>query len=607
MLPGKAKFRRAILQIGVFSLCVNVLLLTTPLFLLQVYDRVLPSSSADTLVYLSAFAVGALLLLGILEMVRMVVAGRVAAGFDVENSQRAMQAAMLSQRAGLGDIQPMRDLASVRAFIGSRSVFALFDLPFAPLFIALLWVVHPYLFWLTAAGAVAMTVIAILNQMMTAGGNRAASNLFLTESVVAQSFVRSSETLRSMGMIDNALGEWARSHVPALTATDAIARTNAIFTGISRFLRMGLQIAVLGVGAWLVLDGQMTASMIFAASLISGRGLQPMDQVIGGWRQFVEVRAAWKRFSDATGQLPRDRGYTDMPEPIGDIACEDIVYFPPQSRRGADPVIKRISFEIPAGSVVALIGSSGAGKSTLARLLVGAVDPSGGVVRIDGTDIRNWDPVRLGRHIGYLPQDVDIPPASIAKNIARFDPSASASDIIDAAERACVHSLIQTMPHGYDTLIGPGGMTLSGGQRQRIGLARAFYGTPRLIVLDEPNSNLDGEGEAALEAAIDNARATGATVVIITQRMSIIGKVDSILLLREGMIEDFGPRDAVLARHRVSADPAAGRGPADKSAIKLVRSNAGGGAAADSGTREERSPFAAFGPGMKPRSGGETA
>ena len=328
-----------------------------------------------------------------------------------------------------------------------------------------------------------------------------------------------------------------------------------------------------------------------------------MDQVIGGWRQFVDVRAAWKRFSGAAGQVPRDREYTDMPPPVGDVACEDLVYFPPQAAKGSDPILKRISFRVPAGAVVALIGPSGAGKSTLARLLVGAIQPNAGVVRIDGNDIRNWEPSSLGRHVGYLPQDVDIPPASIARNIARFEPSPDAQEIIKAAERACVHSLIQSMPQGYDTPIGPGGLILSGGQRQRIGLARALYGEPRLIVLDEPNSNLDHDGEAALDAAIDNARASGATVVIIAQRMSVLGKVDSILLLRDGQIEDYGPRDAVLARQREKI-----------SAGKPVRSIAAGAAAkrADIASRPqsegaETSPFAKFGPGLAPRSDEESA
>ena len=373
---------------------------------------------------------------------------------------------------------------------------------------------------------------------------------------------------------------------------------------------MGLQVAVLGVGAWLVLDGQMTASMIFAASLIAGRGLQPMDQVIGGWRQFVDVRAAWRRFAAATGQLPPEREYTDMPAPAGQLACEDIVYFPPLAQKGTDPVLKRISFRIPAGSIVALIGPSGAGKSTLARLLVGAIHPNAGTVRIDGTDIRNWEPSRLGRHIGYLPQDVDIPPASIAKNIARFDPDADAADIIKAAESACVHPLIQSMPHGYDTLIGPGGLTLSGGQRQRIGLARAFYGEPKLIVLDEPNSNLDRDGEVALETAIDNARASGATVVIIAQRMAILGKVDSILMLRDGQIEDFGPRDTVLARQREKFG-VAGPGGRGMSAQPVAGKDSGEAVANEpepaEGDGAKQSPFAAYGPGLKPRPGKETA
>ena len=592
MISKHPAVARAITEIGIFSFSINALMLVMPLYMLQVYDRILPSSSRETLLFLSIIAAAALALLAVLEVVRGIYANRMAARLDVAQSRNAMMAAMDSPRASLGDIQTLRDLSTVRTFIASRAVFALFDLPFAPLFIALLWLVHPVLFLLAAGGAVLLGGVAIVNRAATARAIRAASENSIAAMMTAQSFVRNAETLRAMGMADNAIAVWARRHAPALAANDQVARINAFFTGVSRFLRLGLQIAMLGVGAWLVLDGQMTAGMIFAASIISGRGLQPIDQMIGSWRQFVEIRAAWRRFSAAAASRAGERVYTDLPEPKGRLDIENLVYFAPNAGPQSEPIIKRINLSVPAGSVVGIVGPSGAGKSTLARLLVGAIQPRGGVIRIDGADIRNWPSDGIGRHIGYLPQDVELLPGTIAENIARFTPDADDADIVEAAKSAQVHDLVQSMPDGYDTVIGPQGMALSGGQRQRVGLARAFFGKPTLLVLDEPNANLDAEGDAALERALDTARAAGATVLIITQRTAIARKVDALLVMRAGAIEDFGPRDEVIARQQKKASQAA----AGQKAAANVNSGS-------DDTPAGKSPFAALGPGLRPLPG----
>ncbi len=598
MKPAHAPVVRAVAEIGIFSFVVNALMLVMPLYMLQVYDRVLPSSSMETLAFLSVIAVAALGLLGILEIVRAIYANRLAARLDVSQSRKAMVASMESSRASLGDIQNLRDLAGVRSFIASRMMFSLFDLPFAPLFIMLLWLVNPVLFWITAGGAVVLAGVAVANQAATAAAARRASESGIAALMTAQSFVRNAETLRAMGMVGNAVSAWARQHAPELAAHDDVARINALFAGLSRFLRLGLQISVLGVGALLVLRGEMTAGMIFATSLISGRGLQPIDQVIGGWRQFVEARAAWRRFSAATAATGKDRNFTDLPVPGGRLDVENVVYFAPNSTADVPPILQRVSFRIPAGAVVGVIGPSGAGKSTLARLVVGAIRPRGGKIRIDGADIGNWDSEVIGRHIGYLPQDVELLPGTVAENIARFAPDFEDAEMVEAAVRAQVHDLIQTMPQGYDTVIGPQGMLLSGGQRQRVGLARAFYGRPKLLVLDEPNANLDNEGDRALEQAIDEARAAKATVIIVTQRTSIVSKVDLLLVMRAGTIEDFGPRDEVLARQRQRAVDASGR---QKQAANV---NAGNPKPPAEGSASARfkSPFGAFGPGLRPLS-----
>jgi PrtD family type I secretion system ABC transporter len=617
MQQRRLGFERALLQIGIFSFFVNVLLLTMPLYMLQIYDRVLPSSSADTLIYLSVFAGGALLLLGALETVRSIIAARLAARFDVANSQRAFEATLSSPKSHIGDIQPMRDLSAMRSFISSRAMFSLFDLPFAPLFILLLWFLHPLLFWMTAIGAVLLLFVAVLNQWVTARGAKAAAEHNLAEMATAQSFVRNAEALRAMGMTENAVTEWARHHVPALDKSDRVAGMNAFFTGLSKFVRMALQISVLGIGAGLVLTGNMTAGMIFAASIIAGRGLQPLDQIIGGWRQFVEVNAARKRFVAATKSVQSDRQYTDLPAPKGQLTIEHLVYFAPNADRHNDPVLKRISFGVPAGGVVGIVGPSGAGKSTLARLIVGAIQPTSGSVRIDGADIKNWNPEILGRYIGYLPQEVDILPGTISQNIARFDEAANDADIVAAANRAQAHELIQSLPQGYDTLIGPSGVSLSGGQRQRIGLARAFYGEPVMLVLDEPNSNLDNEGEIALEKAISTAREKGTTILVITQRKAVARAVESLLVLRGGAIEDYGPRDEVIAQQQEKYAPGAQTSRAakpDTNTSLRIADAANANSDADkkpqsdadaSAPEKPKSPFAAFGPGLRPLSRGE--
>lgn len=544
-----AGLKRPFMEIGFFSFAINALMLVVPIYMLQVYDRVLPSASRETLIYLSIMAVFALGLMAGLEVVRSIYAARIAARVDIANTRRAMLAALHSDRASLGDIQPLRDLGVIRGFIGSRLVFALFDLPFAPLFIALLWFIHPMLFSLTAVGALLLAGLAIANQLVTAKRARRGAERSIAAMSTAQSFVRNADALKAMGMTNNAIESFGSQHAQSLGAADHVSKTNALFSGFSRFVRLSLQIAVLGIGALLVLRSEMTAGMIFAASLISGRGLQPIDQLIGGWRQYVDVHAAWRRFGKATANVGTLQQHVELPAPKGTLRTEGANYaatngFQDEPRT----LLKRISFEVPAGAAVGIVGPSGAGKSTLARMLVGAIAPSTGCVRIDGADIAHWAPDSLGRHIGYLPQDIELLPGTIAQNIARFDPDASDAAIIDAATRAQVHDLIQSMPDGYGTMIGPQGLTLSGGQRQRIGLARAFFGQPCLLVLDEPNAHLDDAGEKALERAIDMAREAGTTVLIVTQRKAIIRKVDRLLVLNAGSVEDYGSRADVLQR-----------------------------------------------------------
>jgi len=555
-----AIFRRGLAGLIGFGLVLNLLLLVQPIYMLQVYDRVLPSASIETLVYISIITVGTLFLLGIVDGVRAIMAGRLANRLEVAVGADALQASMVGPRASLGDVQPLRDLQTVRGFISGRGLFAFLDLPFAPFFIALLYLIHPHLFWLTVMGAVVLAAIAIANQRASDKAAGDAGIRQMNATLAAQAFVRNAESVKAMGMWRNIVHRWGAEEALSLAAQDRVNSSNAFFSGVSRVFRLGLQIATLGYGGYLVLAGEMTAGMIFAASLISGRGLQPIDQVIGGWKGFIEARKAWKRLVEALSAVKPAEMRTELPVPRGEVNFEAVIVFPAASeatgRAGAqtgEPLLKRISATIPAGACVAVIGPSGAGKTTLMRTLIGAVEPRSGAVRIDGADIRNWDPDRLGRHIGYLAQDIELLPGTIAQNIARFDPNASSEAIVRAAREAQVDDLVLKLPKAYDTLIGPGGLQLSGGQRQRVGLARSFFGRPKILVLDEPNANLDSEGEAALERALAMAKAEEITVLIVTQRRSVVEKADRIMVLRDGNLEDYGPREEVLQRQAEKA------------------------------------------------------
>ena len=541
---ARSHFRRVLFLLAAFSLVVNLLLLAMPLYMLQIYDRILPSRSMDTLLFLSIIAGGALVVLGLLEAVRSVLASRAGARLEADLGTDALLASMERSRNGETDVETVRHLATVRQFISSRMLFALLDFPFAPIFIAILYIIHPTLFWLTLAGAAVLFVLAIINQRLSRGAsNRASENLGSAMSM-AQSLARNAHTLQSMGMTQDGVRLWGRNNSQALIHQGTVDFRSAIMTGISRAFRMGLQIAILGVGALLVLNYEMTAGMIFAASIISGRALQPIDQVIGGWRQFAMTLESWRALKAALAKHSgdADEAKTLMQEPAGHIAVKDALVLNP-SGMGAAPILNRISFELQPGTVLGVVGPSGSGKSTLARLIVGVQKPNSGTIRIDGTEVQNWNNEQLGRNVGYLSQDVELLPGTVKENIARLSDQPDDLAVLDAARKAQVHALIQNLPQGYATRIGPGGLGLSGGQRQRIGLARAFYGDPKIMVLDEPNANLDDDGELALRKALAATRSAGVTVIIVTQRKQVLNVVDKILRLHSGSLDYLGTRE----------------------------------------------------------------
>lgn len=544
---------RGIVDVGVFSSLINVLLLVIPIYLLQIYDRVLPSSSIDTLFFLSAISVVALGFLGALDAIRSIYAQRVAAAVERKLGSTTFAASLADNRHA-GSTSPLRDLASVCAFIRSRGAAVLFDLPFAPLFLAVLYLIHPVLFWLTLAGAVLLIALVTANQLAVGRNDALSAERSTAASLCEQVFSRNVETLHAMGMVRNATEVWGRHFSEAMGFHDRSSTANAIFSGTSRAVRMMLQLAILGVGAWLVLRGEMTAGLIFASSLVSSRALQPLDQLIGYWRQIIDARRSWKRLENALSARPAPVRKLKLPAPTGTLSAKDLIFIAPNASAGSEPIIKRLNFHIGAGEAVAIVGPSGAGKSTLTKLLVGALQPTSGSVKIDGADLRAWDENQIGRHVGYLAQEVELFPGTIAENIARFELEADESGIIEAAKRARAHELILAQQDGYQTGLGPSGRMLSGGERQRIGLARAFYRNPRLLVLDEPNAHLDGKDEAALEDMLSAARKEGGTIIVITHRPSIAVTCDRVMLLRDGLIEAFGPPSEVLGQPATSRD-----------------------------------------------------
>lgn len=537
---------RGVIDIGVFSFIVNVLLLTSPLFMLQVYDRVLPTANGNTLLYLSIIAVVALCCLSVLDTVRLLYAQRLATGLDKKLGGFAFSATLDGEYWNMGDIQPLRNLSTVRAFVASKGFLSLFDLPFMPLFLIILYFIHPVLCWLTVGGAVILMLIAIVNQIGLSRSNEQNTERAAEANLIAQAFARHKDTVRSMGIAQHARKLWGHAFATSLSVQNKAMAINTYFAGISRFMRILLQMAILAVGAWLVLQNQMTAGMIFASSLISGRALQPLDQLIGGWKQTIEARQAWQQLRISLSSFTDAKNKKILfPEPKGAISVRDMSYVRQGRSAEAKTIIKNVSFDIQAGERIALIGPSGAGKSCLARLLVGAVLPTSGSICIDDADRSTWDEEQLGKMVGYLAQDIQLLPGTIAENIARFDPQATDESIVTAASRSQVHKLILGLENGYQTRIGNASV-LSGGERQRIGLARAFYGKPRILVLDEPNANLDSEGEAAFEKALKDAQDHAVTVILITHRMSIAATCDRVLVLREGAIIGFGSPEEVL-------------------------------------------------------------
>jgi PrtD family type I secretion system ABC transporter len=539
--------RSAFMVIGLFTLVINLLMLTSPIYMMQVYDRVLTTGRVETLLLLTGLAAAALLLLGGLDTLRTAVTVRIGGWLNSRLGPVLLSTGVRARLKGDGaGAQPLRDLSQIQNFIATQGLTVFFDAPWTPVYIALIWLLHPWLGMLALGSTCVLLLLSVVNDLMTRQPNKTASTAQITANQRAEALIRNAEVVRAMGMLPALTERWREVNGQSLDAARQAAECGGILVGLTKFLRFFVQIASLGLGAFLVLRGETTGGSMIATSILLGRALAPVELAMSAWRNFAGSLIAFSRLRERLDMYPQESERIRLPRPVGRMTLKDVSYFPPG---GKSPVLQRVSFEVEPGEVVAVIGPSGGGKSTLCRLLVGIAAPHSGEVRLDNSVLDHWDPDDLGRFIGFLPQDVELFAGTVRENIARMG-HAEDEQIIEAARLAHAHEMIQKLPDGYDTQIGDGGVRLSGGQRQRIGLARAIFGDPRLVVLDEPNANLDQTGEAALAAAVNELKERAGAIIIVGHRPSTLAQADKILLLKEGRVEIFGPRDEVLQRLR---------------------------------------------------------
>jgi ATP-binding cassette subfamily C protein len=545
-----------------FSLAINLLYLASPLYMLQVYDRVVSSGSELTLVMLTLVLLVALAALAALDSVRARVLTRASIRMDNLLAGRIV-AATVESSARVGGLrsQPLRDFDTFRQFITGSGIHALFDLPWAPIYIGIIFLLHPLLGAFALGCSIILVIMALLNDYLVRAPLSEANDAATRNYNFTDMSMRNSEVVQAMGMMSGLLQRWGRDRNRVLERqTLASDRAATISSGI-RFLRLVMQSLILGLGAYLVIERVTTAGSMFAASILLGRALQPVEQIVGSWRGLTSARGAYRRVRDLLSANPLRDAALSLPRPAGRLSVEGLSYVAPGTNR---PILRNVSFRIEPGEVLGIIGPSGAGKSTLVRHIVGNLYPSAGAVRLDGADVAPWPRESLGRYLGYLPQDIELFADTIAANIGRFRIERD-EDVIEAAQRAGVHDMVLRLPAGYETQVGDTGGVLSGGYRQRIGLARAVYGRPSLVVLDEPSSNLDSDGDTALLDCIAELKRSGTTVVMVSHRPNTLAAVDKLLVLRDGTAELFGPRDEVIARlkrpstvHVVPKEAAAG-------------------------------------------------
>ncbi|MBA4044316.1 MAG: type I secretion system permease/ATPase [Erythrobacter sp.] len=540
--------KSALITVAWLSAIINVLLLGGPIYMMLVYDSVLPSGSTATLFGLLAMVAMVYGFQALFDWLRLRILADVGAALDARMTGRVHRVvsdlALRSSPKGDDGLTALRDLDAVRGFLSSPGPCALIDLPWMILFLALLTVLHVWLGVTALAGALVLAALTVLNDRLTRAPSEKATYARAMLAKLAQDNRRHIEVIRALGMGERVYDHWHAAHAGFNAAQDQLTRIASVLSGASRIFRLFLQSLVLTVGALLYLVGEASAGIIFASSILAARALAPIDQAIAHWGGFQAARQGWARLDRLLAEVPDDAApSTALPAPTRSLQVESLAAVPPGANRA---VIEGVSFTLEAGDGLGIIGPSAAGKTTLVRMLVGLWQPAAGAVRLDGASLDQWDPDDLGQHLGYLPQQVELFDATIAQNIARLAPGAPSDAVIAAAQAAGVHDMVVRLPEGYDTQVGNNGSQLSAGQRQRIGLARALYGDPFLVVLDEPNSNLDAEGEAALDAAIAAIRARGGIVALVAHRPAALRHVNKVLVLQNGRMAAFGDRDAVL-------------------------------------------------------------
>jgi ATP-binding cassette subfamily C protein len=526
----------------------NILMLTGAIFMLEIYDRVLPSRSVPTLLALVILAAGLFAVQGVLDLIRGRMLVRIGSWLDDALGGRIYETIVrlplrVGQRAD--GLQPLRDLDSIRTFLSGLGPTALFDLPWIPIYLGICFMFHPYIGLAALVGAIILGVLTYLTEMLTREPTKEATGFATTRNALAEASRRNAEALTAMGMTARIAAAWDDANRKYRTSQQRASDVAGGFGSMSKVLRMMLQSGVLAVGAWLVIFQEASPGIIIAGSILSARALAPVDLAIANWRGFIAARQSWQRLTELLALLPSQMAPMALRPPCKSLVVESAAVVPPGSEK---VVVQDVSFSLQAGNGVGIIGPSGSGKSSLARMLVGVWRPARGRIRLDGASLDQWSPQSLGPHIGYLPQDVELLAGTVAQNIARYAKEPDAKVVIAAANAAGVHDLIVSLPEGYDTQVGEGGAALSAGQAQRIALARALYADPFLVVLDEPNSNLDAEGDEALSRAIMAVRARGGIVVVVAHRPSAIASVDLLLVMNQGRPQVFGPKEEVLSR-----------------------------------------------------------
>src|SRR6516162_5610784 len=560
--------RTAFIGVGIMSCMINLLYLTGSLFMLEIYDRVLPSRSVPTLIGLIILAGGLYVAQGILDLIRGRILGRIGTSLDEALNARVFDTIVrlpLMVGGRNEGLQPLRDLDNVRSFLGSLGPGAFFDLPWLPFYLAICFAFHPLIGVTALVGAIILVTLTILTEFLSRTPAREATGLAARRNDLAASSRRNAEVLVAMGMAGRLNKRWSEANQNYLAGNQRASDVAGGLGAVAKVMRMMLQSAVLAVGAYLVIHQEATAGIIIAGSILSARALAPVDLAIAHWKSFVAARHSWQRLTHLLEQMPVKPAPTLLQSPTSRLSVEGVGIVAPGDQK---VIVQDVNFALTTGAGLGVIGPSGSGKSSLARALVGVWQPFRGKVRLDGAALDQWSTEVLGRHVGYLPQDVELFAGTVAQNISRFDPEAKPEAVLAAAKEAGVHEMIIKMRDGYNTQVGEQGTALSAGQAQRVALARALYGEPFLIVLDEPNSNLDTEGDEALTRAVRAARERGAIVVVVAHRPIGIEAMDQILVLKDGRLQAFGPKEQVLAQ--VLQPRVAGPTP-----IKIV-SDAGG-------------------------------